>query len=69
MSIALTRQPAAVEFLLHWADQGDSKVAVVAVEALAIYRTDDAVQAKLRETAEKRGGAVLAAFRTAFPAR
>jgi HEAT repeat protein len=68
-SIALTRQPAAIEFLSQRAAQDDSKVAKVAIEALAIYRSDQAVRTKLREIAQKRGGDVLAAFDKAFGSR
>ena len=68
-SIALTRQPAAIEFLLLRAAQDDSKVAAMAIEALAIYRSDDAMRAKLAEIAQKRGGDVLVAFERAFASR
>jgi len=68
-SIALTRQPAAIEFLLQRAAQDDSKVAAMAIEALAIYRSDDAMRAKLAEIAQKRGGDVLVAFERAFASR
>ena len=68
-SIALTRQPAAIEFLVQRAAQDHSKVAIIAIEALAIYRSDDAMRAKLAEIAQKRGGEVLAEFRKAFASR
>jgi HEAT repeat protein len=68
-SIALTRQPAAIEFLSQRAAQDDSKVAKIAIEALAIYRSDQAVRTKLREIAQKRGEDVLAAFDKAFGSR
>jgi HEAT repeat protein len=68
-SIALTRQPAAVAFLVQQAEQGDSAAASAAIEALAMYRSDESVRAKLAEIAEKRGGTVGAAFARAFATR
>ena len=68
-SIALTRQPAAIEFLVQRVAQDDSKVAGMAIEALAIYRSDEAMRSKLAEIARKRGGEVLAGFRRAFEDR
>jgi hypothetical protein len=69
MSIALTRQPAASAFLIGIAEQSDSKAACVAIEALGMYRTDDAIRSKLSQIAEKRGGDVLRAFGQAFSSR
>jgi HEAT repeat protein len=62
LSIALTRQPEAVELLLSLIAQGDIKLALAAVEAMAIYRSDDAIRSKLRAAARQRGGDVLAGF-------
>jgi HEAT repeat protein len=69
MSIALTRQPQAVTFLTGLVEQSDSKAAAIAVEALGMYRTDDAVRTKLSQIAQNRGGGVLAAFNKAFGSR
>ena len=68
-SIALTRQPAAVTFLMHQAAHGDSAAASAAIEALAIFRSDDAVRSKLAEIAQKRGAAVRSVFERAFASR
>ena len=68
-SIALTRQPAAITFLLQQAEQGDSAAAAAAIEALAIFRSDESVRSKLAEIAQKRGGAARAAFERAFATR
>ena len=68
-AIALTRQPAAVTFLLQQAEQADAAPASAAIEALAIFRSDESVSSKLAETARKRGGAVRSAFERAFASR
>jgi HEAT repeat protein len=68
-SIALTRQPAGVTFLVGIVEGSDVKSACAAIEALAIYRSDEAIRSKLAETAKKRGGAVLDGFRRGFGER
>ena len=68
-AIALTRQPAAITFLIGVVEGGDTISARLAIEALEIYRSDEAVRAKLTRTAEKRGGEVLETFRKGFEGR
>jgi HEAT repeat protein len=55
LPIALSRLPESVEFLAGVIQSGDERLAVAAVEALRIYRHDEAACAKIRAAVEGRG--------------
>ena len=59
LAIALTRLPAALEFLLGILATGKSAAAVATLSALTIHRHNDAIKARIAAAVDARGDAVL----------
>jgi HEAT repeat protein len=59
LPIALSRLPESVEFLAEVIRSADERVALAAVEALRIYRHDEAACTTIREAVEGRGSETL----------
>lgn len=67
LPMALTRDEAAIEFLLGVVEEEATPYAAAAVEALAIYRGDPSWRTRIAEVVARRDGRqVTQAFRTAF---
>jgi hypothetical protein len=67
LGIAMTRQPAAIDFLLERAADDRPAPAADAVAAMAIYKHDQAIVGKLKQIADERGEAqITAAVRKSF---
>jgi HEAT repeat protein len=67
LGMAMTRQASAVEFLLKRIEDDSPRPAVDAIVALAIYKHDDAVKAKVAAIVQSRSDAALtAAFQKSF---
>jgi hypothetical protein len=67
LGMSLLRHDEAIEFLFKEVETGHERVAAVAIEALAAYRTDDVLRARMERLMEKRNGAgLLKAYRTAW---
>ena len=59
LAIAITRLPDATPFLLSQLESSDAKTAGYVLEALRIYRLDDALRQRVRELVEQRESAIL----------
>jgi HEAT repeat protein len=68
LAMALSRQAAAIDFLVSQLTEVPEPTAAGIVEALAIYKSDDGLRNRVRRAAGKRGGEVLAAFDDHFTA-
>ena len=69
LAIATLRLPGSLEFLLSRAERASPAGAAETIEALGIYRRDDAVRARLGAVAARPGSDLVArAFAKAFPA-
>ena len=67
LGIAMTRQPAAVEFMLERVADDRPAPAVDAISAMAIYKHDSTVREKMQRLISERGESMLnAAFQKAF---
>ena len=62
VAMAVTRKPEAIEFLVSLVRDAPEPAAAAAVEALAIFKGDDAMRSRVRPACCKRGGALLATF-------
>jgi len=65
LAIAMTRLPASVEFLLKVMTDAPSTTAAAAIEALRIYRGDDAVRSTITAIVQRRSD-LKPAFEKAF---
>ena len=54
LAIAMTRQPAAIEFLLERVADDSAKPAADAVAAMAMYKHDDAVRERIAQIVRER---------------
>jgi HEAT repeat protein len=67
LGMTMTRQPAAIEFLLQRVHEDSPRPAVDAIVALAIYKHDDAVKAKVAAAVQSREDSTITqAFKKAF---
>jgi hypothetical protein len=55
LAIALSRLPQSVDFLLKIIADEHKQLAIAAIDALKMYRTDGAIKERLSQTIEKRG--------------
>jgi HEAT repeat protein len=62
LAIALTRKPEAIDFLLALVSDASEAASAAAVEALAMYQSDESVRSRVRTAARERGGIVQSAF-------
>jgi hypothetical protein len=69
LGIAMTRQPAAVDFLLERIAEDRPAPAADAIAAMALYKHDEAIRAKVAAIVNERGeNELLAAMKKAFAA-
>jgi hypothetical protein len=69
LAIAMTRQPAAIDFLLERALDDSASAAADAVAAMGMYKHDDAVRARLTSIVrERNSAAIIAVFEKSFSA-
>lgn len=67
LAIALTRLPQSVDFLAQVISDEHKQLAIAAIDALKMYRTDAAIRARLADATEKRGDPeIRRAFDQAF---
>jgi HEAT repeat protein len=70
LALGLTRRPEAFDLLFDVMTEAPLRDGLAAVAALGTYRHDDALAARAREAAERRGSPeLLAAVAKAFPAK
>ena len=66
LSLALTRRPEAIDFLIEQVAKAGTKVAIAAVAALVMYRGDGLIRSRIDAAARQRGGEILAEFTKRF---
>jgi HEAT repeat protein len=66
LAMAVTRRPEAIDFLIEQTAAAGTKVALAAVGALEMYRTDQTVRLRIESAARERGGEILTEFERRF---
>ena len=65
--LAITRRPEAIDLLIHTIERSGASLACGAVEALAIYKSDPEIRARVLQAASTRDRDVQSAANKAFP--